>query len=117
MRVARRDHEWISIVTNQPKGVYVLEVKMKRSVCSMPLNALLREGCTASRATDKTPTARELREARSSSMTDGSAMRNLFDRGERVGMWVLRNGGTEHARNNQYTFDTRSLGSSPRAFE
>jgi hypothetical protein len=66
------------------EGVHVLEVKMKRRVCSMLLIARLREGCTASRATDKTPTARESREERSSSMSDESAMRDLFDRGERV---------------------------------
>ena len=90
------------------EGVLVLEVKMKRRVCSMLLIARLREGCTASRATDKTPTARESREERSSSMSDESAMRDLFDRGNGFGMRALRNGRTEHAKNYQYTFDTRS---------
>jgi hypothetical protein len=62
----------------------VFEVKMKRSACSMLLITLVGGGCTVSRATDKTPTANESREGRSSSMSNESAMRDLFDRWERV---------------------------------
>jgi hypothetical protein len=42
------------------------------------LNCAFGRGCTASRATDKTPTANESRGGRSSSMLNESAMRPLY---------------------------------------
>jgi hypothetical protein len=64
-------------------------LRVRRSACFIPLIALLGGSCTASRS-DKTPVTTEPRAGRSSSMSNGSMLCDLFDRWERVSMRAIR---------------------------